>query len=81
MSPSSSSVMSSKSPISPLNPRPPDCIEVDIVVVVAKEKEGEPGLKSVNRNDEQDSDDPALLRRIGVVPGRIRMRTPRQKYV
>ena len=55
--------------ISPLKPRPPDSIEVDIVVVVAEEKKGEPGLKSVNWDDEEDPDDPALLRWIGVVPG------------
>ena len=36
---------------------------------MAEEKEGEPGLKSVNWDDEQDPDDPTLLRRIGVIPG------------
>ena len=61
----------------------PDSIEVDVVVVVAKEEQGEPGLESVNRNDEQDPDNPALLRRVRVVPGGMRctMRTPGQKYV
>ena len=61
----------------------PDSIEVDVVVVVAKEEQGEPGLESVNWNDEQDPDNPALLRRVRVVPGGMRctMRTSREKYV
>ena len=36
---------------------------------MAEEEQGEPGLESVNRNDEQDPDNPALLRRVRVVPG------------
>ena len=66
-----------------LKARPPNSIEVDVVVVVAKEEQGEPGLESVNRDDEQDPDNPALLRRVRVVPGGMRctMRTSREKYV
>ena len=45
-----------------LKARPPDSIEVDVVVVVAEEEQGEPGLESINRDDEQDPDNPALLR-------------------
>ena len=46
---------------------------------MAKEEQGEPGLESVNWNDEQDPDNPALLRGVRVVPGGIRctMRTPK----
>ena len=47
----------------------PNGIEVDVVVVVAEEEKREPGLESVNRDDEQDPHDPALLCRIGVIPG------------
>ena len=63
----------------------PDSIEVDIVVVMAEEKEGEPRLKSVNWDDEQDPDNPTLLSRIGVIPGGIHKkyntRTSNQTYV
>ena len=38
-----------------------DGIEVNIVVVVAEEEEGEPGLEGVDWNDEQDPHDPPLL--------------------
>ena len=47
----------------------PNGIEVDVVVVVAEEEKREPGLESVNGDDEQDSHDPALFRGIGVIPG------------
>ena len=47
----------------------PNGIEVDVVVVVAEEEKREPGLESVNRDDEQDPHDPALFRGIGVIPG------------
>ena len=67
---------------------PPDSIEVDIVVVMAEEEEGKPGLKSINWDDEQDPDNPTLLRRIGVIPGGIQKfiykkynEGSRQKYV
>ena len=53
----------------PLKAQSPDSIEVDVVVVVAEEEEGKPGLKSVNWDDEQDPDNPTLFRRIGVIPG------------
>ena len=47
----------------------PNGIEVDVVVVVAEEEKREPGLESVNRDDEQDPHDPALFRGIGGIPG------------
>ena len=47
----------------------PNGIEVDVVVVVAEEEKREPGLESVNGDDEQDPHDPALFRGIGVIPG------------
>ena len=78
----SSVLVASKSTIF-IKAQPPDSIEVDVVVVVAEEEKGEPGLKSVNWDDEQDPDNPALLRGVRVVPGGLRctMRTLRQKYV
>ena len=52
---------------------------------MAEKEEGEPGLKSVNWDDEQDPDDPTLLSRIGVIPGGIHKkyntRTSNQTYV
>ena len=43
------------------------CVEVDIVVVVAEEKQGEPGGEGVNGDNEQNSDNPPLLRWVCVV--------------
>ena len=45
---------------------------------MAEEEKGQPGLESVNRDDKQDPDNPALLRWVGVVPGGMRctMETP-----
>ena len=43
------------------------CIEVDIVVVVAKEHEAEPGVKAVDGHNEQYAHNPPLLVRTGVV--------------
>ena len=42
----------------------PDGVEIDIVVVVTEEEEGEPGLECVDWHDEQDTHDPPLLGRV-----------------
>ncbi len=39
----------------------PHSVEVDIVVVMAEEEEGEPWVKWVNGDNEQYPDDPSLL--------------------
>ena len=43
------------------------CVKVDIVVVVAEEKQGEPRGEGVYGDDEEDSDNPPLLRRVCIV--------------
>ena len=44
-----------------------DSIEVDIEIVVAEEEKTDPGLERVDRNDEEDPDNPSLLSGVGVV--------------
>lgn len=43
-------------------------VEVDIVLVAAEEEEAEPGVKGIDRHDEEDADDVALLLGDGVIP-------------
>ena len=43
-----------------------DRVEVDVEVVVAEEKEADPGLESVNGDNEENPDDPSLLSGIRV---------------
>lgn len=43
-------------------------VEVDIVLVAAKEEEAEPGVEGIDGHDEEDADDVALLLGDGVVP-------------
>ena len=43
------------------------CVEIHIVVVVAKEHEADPRVKAVDGHDEQDAHDPALLVWAGVI--------------
>ena len=45
----------------------PDSVEVDIEIVMAEQEETQPRLECVDRNDEEDPDDPALFCRVGVV--------------
>lgn len=39
----------------------PNGVEVDVVLVVADEKEAEPRVKGINRHNEEDANDVALL--------------------
>ena len=50
----------------------PYSVEVDVEVVVAEEEEAEPRGERVHRHNEQDTDDPALLGWVRVVPGNHR---------
>ena len=43
------------------------CVKVDVVVVVAEEKQGEPRGEGVYGDDEEDSDNPPLLRWVCIV--------------
>ena len=38
-----------------------NCVEVDVVVVVIEEQQAEPRVERVDRDDEEDAHDPALL--------------------
>ena len=44
-----------------------NCVEVDVVVVVIEEQQAEPRVERVDRDDEEDTHDPALLVRTRVV--------------
>lgn len=46
----------------------PHRVEVDVVLVAAEEEEAEPGVEGVDRHDEEDADDVALLLGDGVIP-------------
>ena len=46
----------------------PDRVEVDVEIVVTEEEETDPGLESVDGDDEEDPDNPSLFSRVGVVP-------------
>ena len=48
-----------------------DRIEVDVEVVMAEEQQANPGLESVNRDNEENPDNPSLLRGICVEPERM----------
>ena len=48
----------------------PDCIEVNIVVVISEEKKAEPRGEGVEGNYEQDSHNPSLFCRVSVVSGK-----------
>lgn len=39
----------------------PDGVKVHVVLVISEEEEAEPGIEGVDRNDEEDPDDVALL--------------------
>ena len=45
----------------------PDSIEVDIEVIIAEEEQAQPRGEGVHRNNEQDTNYPALLSRVSVV--------------
>ena len=46
----------------------PHRVEVDIVVVVGEEEEGEPGGEGVEGDNEENPHDPSLFSRVGVEP-------------
>ena len=43
-------------------------VEVDIIVVITKEHETEPGIKRVNGHNKKNTNNPTLLIRAGIVP-------------
>ena len=45
----------------------PNSVEVDIEIVMAEQEQTQPGLERVDRNHEEDPDDPALFCRVCVV--------------
>ena len=46
----------------------PNRVEVDVVVVMAEEHQAQPRIERVNRNYEQNTNDPSLSRWVRVVP-------------
>lgn len=45
----------------------PDCVKVDVVVVLVEEEEGNPGVESVDRHEQQYPHNPSLFRWVAVV--------------